>query len=304
MAAIRGCHTERLSHAGSTSIGPRVGPRRPPSRPRTCSLAAMRPSPLLFPIVLALPLLGCAADDGFRARLAQGCRSEMECAQLAAQADARAGTCPSTTDPNVVLRVRLDIGSSAPPCDEVEEDRRVAHGYLDGFTQERERQAAGALQRETVRREEEQARREAERDQQRTAAEADQRQREEEAWAAQRPLSCANGESEPACDELRSFLAATPRGAHAAEARAALDSHARFDMQKLEAQRTAEREERERAAHAATDSAPRSTPVVPATPAPRDTGGHVCCCDGTVSPTCTTVHRGCCSHHQGVCACD
>lgn len=29
----------------------------------------------------------------------------------------------------------------------------------------------------------------------------------------------------------------------------------------------------------------------------------VCCCDGSVSPTCTTVHRGCCSHHGGVCAC-
>ncbi|MDC0750005.1 hypothetical protein [Polyangium mundeleinium] len=32
--------------------------------------------------------------------------------------------------------------------------------------------------------------------------------------------------------------------------------------------------------------------------------GRVCCCDGTVSPTCTTVHRGCCSHHGGVCACN
>lgn len=25
------------------------------------------------------------------------------------------------------------------------------------------------------------------------------------------------------------------------------------------------------------------------------------CCDGTISPTCVTVHRGCCSHHGGVC---
>jgi len=29
----------------------------------------------------------------------------------------------------------------------------------------------------------------------------------------------------------------------------------------------------------------------------------VCCCDGSVSPTCTTVHQGCCSHHGGVCGC-
>jgi hypothetical protein len=28
---------------------------------------------------------------------------------------------------------------------------------------------------------------------------------------------------------------------------------------------------------------------------------QVLCCDGTRSPTCTYVHRGCCSHHGGVC---
>ena len=110
----------------------------------------MRPSPLLLALSLAIPLLACAADDGFRTRLAQGCRSEPECAQLAAQADARAGTCPSTANPNVVIHLRLDLASSAPPCDEVEEDRRVAHGYLDGFTQERERQAAWAAQQEAA----------------------------------------------------------------------------------------------------------------------------------------------------------
>ena len=38
------------------------------------------------------------------------------------------------------------------------------------------------------------------------------------------------------------------------------------------------------------------------TPEERDVG-RVCCCDGTVSPSCTTVHRGCCSRHGGVCAC-
>jgi hypothetical protein len=267
----------------------------------------MRPSPLLLavPLALALPLLlGCASNDGFRTRLAQGCRSEMECAQLAAQADARAGTCPSTSDPKVVLRLRVDVGSSAPPCDEVDADRRVAHSYLDGFIRERERQTAWAAQREAVRRGEESARSDVERERQRTAAEVEQRQREEEAWAAQRPLSCANGESEPACDGLRAFLEASPRGAHAVEARAALDSYRRLDVERMVAHDKAEREEREKAARAAADSAPRSTPIAPATPAPRDTGGHVCCCDGTVSPTCTTVHRGCCSHHGGVCSCD
>lgn len=28
---------------------------------------------------------------------------------------------------------------------------------------------------------------------------------------------------------------------------------------------------------------------------------HIRCCDGTLSPSCTYVHSGCCSHHGGVC---
>lgn len=28
---------------------------------------------------------------------------------------------------------------------------------------------------------------------------------------------------------------------------------------------------------------------------------HVRCCDGSLSPSCTYVHSGCCSHHGGVC---
>jgi hypothetical protein len=51
--------------------------------------------------------------------------------------------------------------------------------------------------------------------------------------------------------------------------------------------------------------APAPRPAPAPQPAPRvpDTG-RVCCCDGTVSPTCTTVHRGCCSRHGGVCGCN
>lgn len=242
---------------------------------KTCTLALMRPISLAlalaFALALALPLLGCAADDGFRARLAQGCRSERECAGLAAQADARAATCPTSAGPNTVVRVRLDIGSSAPPCDEVEEDRRVAHGYLDAVTRERARRGAGVAKQKAARRGEERARRDAERAQRRAADEAERREREERE------------------EEDRAERAGRAKDAQDRAERAA-------------------REEATREAAAA--SATRSTPVAPATPeapaapAPRDTGGHVCCCDGTVSPTCTTVHRGCCSHHQGVCACD
>ena len=36
-------------------------------------------------------------------------------------------------------------------------------------------------------------------------------------------------------------------------------------------------------------------------PSRLNTGRHVHCCEGTFSPSCTSVHSGCCSHHGGVC---
>lgn len=275
-----------------------IASAQPRFRAGTASLAVMRLRALL--LSTAVLLLSCAGDDGFRARLAQGCRSEMECSQLVAQANGRTGSCQSTDDPNLVLRLRLDIRPSAAPCDEVEADRRVAHGYLDWFNQERERQAAWSAEQQAVKRQQEGALQQAEQDGRRAAEEAERKRREEEAWSAQRPLSCASGESDAACDGLRAFLAVSPGGVHAVEARAALDSQAQLTVQRLDAKYRAERAAREKADRDAA-ATPRPTPV---TPTPQETGGHVCCCDGTLSPTCTTVHRGCCSHHGGVCACD
>ncbi|WP_281311988.1 hypothetical protein [Polyangium sp. y55x31] len=64
----------------------------------------------------------------------------------------------------------------------------------------------------------------------------------------------------------------------------------------------------EAAAHQRSKATPprqNPAPTRPAPPTPRqEPVGRVCCCDGTVSPTCTTVHRGCCSRHGGVCACN
>jgi hypothetical protein len=271
------------------------------SRAGTAGLAVMRLRPLV--LGAAVLLIGCAADDGFRARLAQGCRSEMECSQLVMQADARTGSCQRTDDPNIVLHLRLDLRPSAAPCDEVEADRRVARGYLDWFSRERERQAAWFAEQQAANRQQESALQQAEQERSRAAEEAERRRREDEAWAAQRPLSCASGESEPACDGLRAFLAVSPGGAHAVEARAALDSQAQLTIQRLDAKYRADRAAREKADRDAA-SQPRPTPVAPVTSTRPETGGHVCCCDGTASPTCTTVHRGCCSHHGGVCACD
>src|SRR4051794_6309570 len=92
-----------------------------------------------------------------------------------------------------------------------------SEGNVDGFARERERQSAWVAQQEAARHREESARRDVENDSRRAAEEAERRLHEEEAWAAQRPLACASGESEPACEGLRAFLVTSPRSAHATE---------------------------------------------------------------------------------------
>lgn len=47
---------------------------------------------------------------------------------------------------------------------------------------------------------------------------------------------------------------------------------------------------------------PDTTTTPPPQPPPtRQVSTHVRCCDGSLSPSCTYVHSGCCSHHGGVC---
>ncbi len=169
----------------------------------------MRPSPLLF-VAVSLALGGCAADDGFRARLAQGCRSEGVRGARGAGGCARR-SCPGNADPKVVLRLRLDIGSSSAPCDEVEADRRVAHGYLDGFTRQKEQQAASTAHQEVERRAEEQARREADQEQRRAAAEDEQRRREEGGLGSAASSRVRGRRERGGVRGLRAFLATSPR---------------------------------------------------------------------------------------------
>jgi len=62
-----------------------------------------------------------------------------------------------------------------------------------------------------------------------------------------------------------------------------------------------------RLANACADVAMRSIAlsITPATPPPPPPSGTLRCCDGTLSPTCTScAHKqGCCSSHGGVCGC-
>ncbi len=164
-----------------------------------------------------LPLLagchhrdGARHDDGFRSRLAHGCRSEPDCLVLELEAQARVDRCPSF-------------------CEQAEADLRASSALVARYRRHREaRQAQIEAQRQAG-----------------EAAEAERRRAELEAAGEAR----APGPAEAPAP-------ARPSGA-------------------------------------GRSGRPR--------PAPDE--GRVCCCDGTLSPTCTYVKRGCCSHHGGVCAC-
>lgn len=149
---------------------------------------------------------GALHDDGFRSRLARGCRSEPDCLVLELDAQARADRCVSA-------------------CEAAEADLRASRTLVARHRQQREaRQAQIAAQQQDG----EAAEREA------ASAAEEQRAREAAETPASAPPGGRSGAQEP------------PRPA---------------------------------------------------------SEGRVCCCDGTLSPTCTRVKRGCCSHHGGVCAC-
>ncbi|WP_437286110.1 hypothetical protein [Sorangium sp. So ce406] len=169
---------------------------------------------------------GALLDDGFRSRLARGCRSEPDCLVLELDAQARADRCVSA-------------------CEEAEADLRASRALVARHRQQREaRQAQIAAQ-------------------------------QQDGEAAER---------------------------EAAEREAAEREAAEREAAEREAARVAEEQRARKAVETPVSAQPggRSGAQEPPRPASE---GRVCCCDGTLSPTCTHVKRGCCSHHGGVCAC-
>ncbi|XXY53449.1 hypothetical protein WME91_20160 [Sorangium sp. So ce269] len=222
---------------------------------------------------------GALQDDGFRRRLARGCGSEPDCLVLELEAQARVDRCAST-------------------CEEAEADLRASRSLVAPHRQQREaRQAQIAAQTQAL----EAA--EAERRRAELAAAEEARRQEEAAHAASlelaaAELACAQQGDPAACDALLRYLAgADPAAERAAQVRASHEKGRR-----LIAERGAARERSREAAETPSSARPggRSGARPGQRPAPE---GRVCCCDGTLSPTCTHVKRGCCSHHGGVCAC-
>jgi hypothetical protein len=155
--------------------------------------------------------------------------------------------------------------------------------------------------RQEARRQEEEARAQREREQK--AAEEQRLASRRAAYAAMTPLQREKAIREAcagtACDtETTKFII---EAASSDQERTKLAR----EFQTLEAAAEARQraKEAQARAHAAQAMQPVQERAQVLQPAPKPEG-RVCCCDGSISPTCTTVHRGCCSRHGGVCACN
>lgn len=169
---------------------------------------------------------------------------------------------------------------------------------------------AMALRGEVVRREEQAAEEAAAQERALVAEqrEAEQRERERErerkalakenaAWLVLDVDGCAVRGDPGACGAIERFITEHPESSHVQEAaeKLRLGRAVIAEAERKVAEEAAAEAERARKTRAPERGAPATT---------SGEGGRVCCCDGTVSPTCTTVKRGCCSHHGGVCACE
>lgn len=222
-------------------------------------------------------------EDGFRVTMQAGCPTEDACLQLREEARGRLQRC----QPNTIGVVRCDVARA--DLDEVE-------GWGDRWRQYKRRNEEEAVQRERAAHE---ARREQERTQQeeeRRQVQAEERQqRERAAWLILDLPRCSERGDPRACEAIEKFITGYPGSTHMEEAASALRVGraviaAVEDQEAARARKEAEEEARRARARPAEAPAPPST-----------CSRTVQCCDGTCSPTCTTVHRGCCSHHGGVC---
>lgn len=246
-------------------------------------------------ILLSFLLSGCAAafgqTDNFKAHLDRGCSTADECDALVTAAQARDDRCaPNTLGSLKCSDTRADLNTAANyrrrvdrKAEEAERNERQAE-----LEQQRRDRAAEVEQRK-------------EREERQAAA------KERAAWLTLDLPACSDRGERNACMSVQTFITDHPENEHVDEAAAALKA-GRAVMAGLDAEK---RKRTEEAAaieadrdHGSRAAASPSVPRVSTPPASAPPTGAVCCCDGSISPTCTTVHRGCCSHHGGVCACN
>ncbi|WP_050433550.1 hypothetical protein [Chondromyces crocatus] len=240
---------------------------------------------------------GCASStphhgDGFRQRLVQGCGDAVTCEQLLVIAESRAAACAAQGGEEArcqalaedVVLARLMLARAADTERHAQERRLqiareqdVAQALRDQATEARRRQEQQGL---------------GVTEQDREAAE--EAAREEAAWQALDLPACVGGADGIACGQIERFVREHPQSRHLEAGLQALQRGR--DAMRARAHREPPGEEEPA-------EAPGGRGGRPTSPGPAS-AGVVCCCDGTISPTCKQVKRGCCSHHGGVCACE
>jgi len=270
-------------------------------------------------------LFGCSSvrlqDDGFSTKLDSGCNSFDSCERLVVEAEARTRNCQQNT-------------ASTVPCDDTRADLVRAQGLFRPYKRaaeqaEIERQQQLDLQQAQERearlederlaefqRDQDQRRQEEQRQLEREVAEIEARlrvyrlmtvdarqdylvkcheQQQEYREDLHRYRSCGDllndlldsAESE---DEQRALVATNQQSIEAEERKRQAQEKALAAEERKRQAREAAQEARERSS---SDSSHSSG------------GERLQCCDGTLSPSCMCAgsHRGCCSHHGGVCGC-
>ena len=240
---------------------------------------------ILVPMSLVLGACGAdlfGQDDGFRQKILRGCRTEDDCMQLRAEAQARIEGCA----PNTIGMVR---------CSDARADLVRTNGLVDRYRRRSEQ--LEATQR-AIREEEEELDRQVAQARERTAQREAERlvkekaeQELESAWGSLDRAKCSGEGDVLACQNIQEFLFKYHTSKYGDVARETLSQG-----QALIAERNRIAEERR-----AKEESSRA----------KSSGGGVSgsgrakCCDGTFSPSCGCGGgKGCCSRHGGVCGCE
>jgi hypothetical protein len=261
-------------------------------------------------LVGCLWLAGCAAvflqTDGFPDKIKKGCGSVEDCEQLMAEAIDRQGRCKDNTmgyircedahadqrlvqrllDKQLALRHAAEQKERQLRQDEKDEEERVAQARADAEREAQQKEERAAQEKRLA--DEAQARQE--REQAKAAEDAAEREKRLKYLRMVGPdgrtkivRACAEERGSEACIDLLAEIG-----------EATGDERETARLAKLNAA-TRLKDEEATTSSSGSGSSSRSS---------SGGGSTLQCCDGSISPSCACPgHRGCCSHHGGVCGC-
>lgn len=246
-------------------------------------------------LILAAAAAGCATmalqTDDFPERLGKGCLDVAKCELLVADAQARVARC----QPNTIGYIR---------CSDARADLQVASTLLDQRRREvetRERVAREAVARADLQAQQANYERRHKEEAEATRREFEHRQQMETAAIAERTerdlLERERREKDEAAElERLRLLGRAGRDRELRDCYREAGGLCRALLVKL--LEVADNDAEKRALVALDQKLADA-------PAPESGGGSLRCCDGSTSGcSCGGSHRGCCSHHGGVCGCN